>query len=90
MCIRDRYRPFLVVGLAGQVIGLGLLTMLMHPHSILSLPTDLLDDSTGLRTRLYWGQLIVIALITPLSFVLNKLWTFSAVRTAKLSPADGK
>ncbi len=72
--------PFLVVGLGGQAVGLGLLTLLMHPHSPVSLPTNIFDDSTGLRTRLYWSQLIVIALVTPLSFVFNKLWTFAAVR----------
>ena len=74
------YWPFLAVGLLGQAIGLALLTSLLHPHSLLSLPTDILDDSTGFRTRLYWAQLIVIGLVTPLSFVLNKLWTFNAVR----------
>ena len=41
----------------------------------------MLDDSSGLRSRLYWGQLIVIAVVTPLGFVINKLWTFAAVRT---------
>jgi putative flippase GtrA len=75
------YLPFLAVGLAGQAIGLALLTSLMHPHSVLSLPTSILDDSSGFRTRLYWAQLIVIAVVTPLSFVINKLWTFAAVRT---------
>ena len=47
-------------------------------------PTDPLDDTTGLRTRLYWAQLIVIVVVTPLSFVLNKVWTFAAVRTHHL------
>ena len=32
------------------------------------------------RQRLYWAQLITIAVVTPISFVLNKIWTFSAVR----------
>ena len=76
------YWPFLAVGLLGQVIGLGLLTLLMHPYSWLALPTSVLDDSTGLRTRLYWAQLIVILVVTPVSFVLNKVWTFAAVRAA--------
>ena len=75
------YWPFLAVGLAGQAIGLALLTVLLHPGSPLALPTSVLDDSSGLRSRLYWGQLIVIAVVTPLGFVLNKLWTFAAVRT---------
>lgn len=84
----SEYWPFLVVGLGGQMVGLALLTLLMHPGSPLSLPTSVFDDSTGLRSRLYWSQLIVIGLVTPLSFVLNKLWTFAAVRTGRLDLAD--
>ena len=89
------YLPFLTVGFLAQVVGLGLLTLLMHPQSPLTLPPGVFDDSTGFRTRLYWAQLITIAFITPVSFVLNKLWTFSAVRgrhsvagsaTAQLDP----
>jgi putative flippase GtrA len=78
------YWPFLAVGLLGQAVGLVLLTLLMHHGSPIALPTDPLDDTTGFRTRLYWAQLIVILVVTPLSFVLNKLWTFAAVRTHHL------
>ena len=78
------YWPFLAVGLLGQAVGLVLLTLLMHHGSPIALPTDPLDDTTGFRTRLYWAQLIVIVVVTPLSFVLNKLWTFAAVRTHRL------
>jgi putative flippase GtrA len=74
------YWPFLAVGLLGQAVGLLLLTALMHPHSPIALPTSVFDDSSGLRTRLYWAQLIVIGMVMPLSFVLNKVWTFNAVR----------
>lgn len=82
------YLPFLAVGLAGQIIGLLLLTALLHPYSPVALPTSVLDDTTGFRTRLYWAQLIVIAVVTPLSFVINKLWTFAAVRTDRRELAD--
>jgi putative flippase GtrA len=74
------YLPFLAVGMLGQLVGLGILTLLMHPGSLLSLSPTFFDDSSGFRTRFYWAQLIVIAVVTPVSFVLNKLWTFSAVR----------
>ena len=85
------YLPFLTVGLLAQVIGLGILTMMMHPDSPLALPPAIFDDSTGFRTRLYWAQLITIVVVTPISFVLNKLWTFSSVRgknTVKHTVAD--
>ena len=74
------YFPFLAVGLLGQLIGLLILTALMHPGSIFSLSTTYFDNSTGFRTRFYWAQLITIGVVTPISFVLNKIWTFSAVR----------
>jgi putative flippase GtrA len=74
------YFPFLAVGLLAQVIGLGVLTALMHPGSAIALSPAFFDDSSGFRTRLYWAQLITVIVTTPVSFVLNKLWTFSAVR----------
>ena len=74
------YFPFLTVGILAQIVGLGILTLLMHPGSIFSLPSTIFDDSTGFRTRFYWAQLITIAIVTPISFILNKIWTFSAVR----------
>jgi putative flippase GtrA len=82
------YLPFFIVGLLGQLVGLVLLTLLMHEGSPLHLPEAIFDNSTGLRTGLYWAQLIVIAVVTPVSFVLNKLWTFTAVRTHHPDLAD--
>ena len=55
------YLPFLTVGLLAQIVGLGILTLLMHPGSPFSLSPAFFDDSTGFRTRLYWAQLITIA-----------------------------
>jgi putative flippase GtrA len=87
---RREYPPFLAVGLLAQVVGLGVLTLLMHPHSPLSLPADVLDDSTGFRTRLYWAQLVAVLVVTPVSFVLNKIWTFRTVRTRDGLPLDAE
>lgn len=80
------YPPFLLVGLAAQVVGLGILTALMHPHSPVGLPSDVFDDTTGFRTKVYWAQLISVVLVTPISFVLNKVWTFRKVRTLTRTP----
>lgn len=80
------YFPFLAVGVLGQAVGLAILTLLMHPGSFVSLSPTFFDDSSGFRTRLYWAQLITIAVTTPLSFVLNKLWTFSSVRSRPALP----
>ena len=81
----SEYWPFLAIGFLGQFVGLLLLTLLMHRGSPLALPARILDDSSGLRTRLYWAQLIVIAVVTPMAFALNKVWTFAAVRTPRPS-----
>ncbi len=77
---RREYGPFLAVGLAAQALGLLVLTMLVHPHSPVSLPIGLLDGSSIARSRELWAQAMTIAIVTPVSFVGNKLWTFRAAR----------
>jgi len=74
------YGPFLAVGIAAQGLGLLVLTLLLHPHSPVSLPNWPLDGSSLLRSRELWAQAITIATVTPVSFVGNKLWTFRSVR----------
>ncbi len=80
------YPPFLAVGAVGQVLSLALVTALIHSGSPISLPDSVFNDSSGLRTKLYWAQLISIVVVTPVTFVVNKLWTFSAVRHGRRSP----
>ncbi len=80
---RTRFAHFFTVGLAAQSVGFLILTLLTHPHSPLQLPTSVFDGSSGFRTRAYWAQLIMIITTTPLSFLLNKFWTF-----AHKPPAD--
>lgn len=72
----SQYRDFLIVGLLAQALGLLVLTALMHPDSPISLSREVLDDSSFALTRVYWAQLITIAIVTPASFLVNKLWTF--------------
>jgi putative flippase GtrA len=74
------YGSFLAVGVAAQALGLLVLTMLLHPRSPVALPTWPLDGSSLVRSRELWAQAMTIAIVTPVSFVGNKLWTFRAVR----------
>ena len=74
--------------LVAQAAGLVLLTLLMHHGSPIELSPKVFDDSSGLRTRIYWGQLIVIAVTTPLSYLVNKVWTFGHTRERVLTDSD--
>ena len=74
------YWPFLIVGLIALGLGQLVLTALMDESSPLGLPTSLLDGSSGFRSRIYWANLIMIVFTIPVSFLLNKFWTFRAVR----------
>lgn len=73
----SEYWPFLLTGLVALVGNLAVLTALLHPGSPIGLP-HYLDDSSGLRNRLYWGQLISVVVVTPVTFLVNKYWTFTA------------
>ncbi|MCL1838259.1 MAG: GtrA family protein [Propionibacteriaceae bacterium] len=78
-----QYFPFLIVGLFAQGFGLLILTALMHPQSAISLPTSIFTDSEGFLNKYYWANLITVFAVTPISFGLNKLWTFRIVHTAE-------
>lgn len=83
------YGPFLTVGLAAEVIGWVILVLLTNPKSPVALPSDIFDNSSGLRTKSYWANLIKVVLVTPVNFVLNKLWTFRLVRRAHVDARRG-
>jgi putative flippase GtrA len=76
----EEYVPFVLVGLFALALNLLILTVLLHQHSPVSLPESVFDGTSPLRNRLTWGNLIAIVIVTPVSFVTNKLWTFSSVR----------
>lgn len=77
----DEYVPFFLVGLGALAVNLLILTIFMHPDSLVSFPQSWFDDSHFYSSRLTWAQFVAIAIVTPLSFVMNKLWTFSSVRS---------
>lgn len=74
------YVPFVLVGLLSLALNLLIVTVLLHPGSPVSLPEDVFDGTSPFRNRLTWANLIAIVIVTPTSFVFNKLWTFSSVR----------
>lgn len=75
---------FMAVGVFGLIITLVVSTALVHPESPIALPHDIFDNSTGLRTRAYWGNFIGVIVAVPANFLFNKLWTFrSAPRTSR-------
>ncbi len=75
------YWPFLTVGLISLACGQVVITALLHPYSPIALPATIFDGSTGLRNRQYWANLISIGCTIPISFVVNKFWTFRSVRS---------
>jgi putative flippase GtrA len=64
------YIPFLTIGILAQFVVLGILTVLLHANSPVHLDSEVL------------AQAIAVVIVTPLSFILNKVWTFRAVRDA--------
>lgn len=74
------FLPFFAVGLVAQCIGMLLERAMMNPGTWISLPSSVFDDSTGFRTKWYWAHLIMILVTIPISFLLNKFWTFRAIR----------
>lgn len=68
--------PFLLTGLGAFFFSQIIITLLMNPTSPVGLPSDIFDDSTGLRTKFYYASALSIILAMPINFIFNKLWTF--------------
>lgn len=75
------FLPFLTVGTVAQLVGFVILFALRNTGSPFYLGHPFFTDTGPAWTkRLYWAQLIQIVLVMPINFVVNKLWTFRAVR----------
>ena len=59
-----------------------------NPTSPVYLPEPFFHEETGLRSREYWSQLIAIIITMPINFIVNKLWTFRAVRAGHQAHHD--
>lgn len=79
--------PFFAVGAVAAAVGLLLKIAMTNPTSPVYLPEPWFHEAKGLQSREYWSQLIAIILTVPINFVVNKLWTFRAVRSHKLNGA---
>lgn len=75
--------PFFAVGSVAMIVGLGLKILMTNPTSPFYLPEPWFHEERGLQSREYWSQLIAIFLTLPINFIVNKLWTFRAVRGVK-------
>ncbi|GAB3622312.1 GtrA family protein [Mariniluteicoccus endophyticus] len=82
------FLPFLAVGSVAYAVGQILIQLMLWHGSPVELRQlfPVLDDSSGLRTALYWANLVQIVLTMPINFVVNKLWTFRAVRGKRAHP----
>ena len=78
------YIAFLTTGVLAFLVSLVVTTLLMNPTSPIALPSDVFDDSTGLRTKLYYASAIAILVSMPVNFIINKLWSFRKPRTPKV------
>lgn len=78
--------PFLLTGVGALVVSQVVVTLLMNPTSPIALPADVFDDSSFIRTKLYWATMIGILVSTPVNFLINKLWAFRGPRFQRVSP----
>ena len=76
----QEFWPFLAVGSVAAAVGLIIKIALTNPSSPIYLPEPYFHEETGFNSREYWSQLIAILITMPINFIVNKLWTFRAVR----------
>ena len=80
----SEFWPFLAVGRAPRWLWPVPQVAFTNPTSPIYLPEPYFHENAGLQSREYWSQLITILLTMPINFVVNKLWTFRAVRGHRL------
>ncbi len=87
----SEFWPFLAVGSAAAAAGLFIKLAMTNPTSPFFLPEPYFHggDGAGLQSREYWAHLITIVVTTPINFVINKVWTFRAVRSHRTREPAG-
>lgn len=72
--------PFFTVGLVAAGVGAIIKIALTNPTSPVYLPDPPFNNHEGLRAREYWSQLFTILLTMPINYLVNRVWTFRAIR----------
>ncbi len=72
--------PFFLVGLVAAVVGFFVKILFTNPTSFAYLPEPFWHEGKGLHSREYWSQMLAVILTIPINFIVNKIWTFRAVR----------
>lgn len=75
--------PFFTVGLVAACVGILLKEGFTNPDSVMYLPDPPFNDHEGIRAREYWSQLFTIVITTPINYLVNKVWTFRAIKQNK-------
>ena len=69
-----------MVGSVAAAAGIFIKLAFTNPTSPFYLPEPLFHEDAGINSREYWSQLLTILITMPINFIVNKLWTFRAVR----------
>ena len=72
--------PFFAVGSIAAIIGMFIKIFFTNPTSPIYLPEPWFNEGRGIQSREYWSQIFAIVVTMPINFVVNKLWTFRAVK----------
>ena len=80
--------PFFAIGSLAAAAGAVIKLALTNPTSPFYLPSPPFNDSEGLRARAYWAQLFTIVLTMPINYLLNKVWTFRAIKHERVAKPD--
>ncbi|MDU1418699.1 MAG: GtrA family protein, partial [Cutibacterium avidum] len=81
--------PFFAVGSVAAIIGMFIKILFTNPTSPIYLPEPWFHESKGFHSREYWSQIFAIIVTMPINFVVNKLWTFRAVKHSGEVPMVG-
>ncbi|MSS46450.1 GtrA family protein [Cutibacterium sp. WCA-380-WT-3A] len=78
--------PFFAVGSVAAIIGMFVKILFTNPTSPIYLPEPWFHEERGLQSREYWSQIFAIIVTMPINFIVNKLWTFRAVKRSSGLP----